>query len=150
MAGQHALYQGIILDHNRNPRNYRAMADATARAEAHNPLCGDWFTVYLKTEDDVIIDASFSGSGCAIAKASASVMTAYLRGKTVAETVDVCARFQALVTASPGAPADPALTGDIAAFCGVREYPVRAKCAMLPWRAALAALEAPHGDQREK
>lgn len=142
MTAEHALYQSIILDHNRNPRNFRVMSDATVKADAHNPLCGDWFTVYLKTDADKIAAVSFSGSGCAISKASASVMTGYLEGKTARECAALCAQFEAFLASAPDAPIDPVLDGDIRAFCGVRDYPLRLKCAMIPWRAVLAALNA--------
>jgi nitrogen fixation NifU-like protein len=135
-----ALYQSIILDHNRRPRNYRELADADRRSEGRNPLCGDEITVWLKMDGDRIEDASFLGSGCAISKASASIMTTAVKGKTRAEASALFDRFHGLVTGSaPARPDDPAL-GSLAAFSGVSRFPVRVKCASLAWHALRAAL----------
>ncbi|HET6701108.1 MAG TPA: SUF system NifU family Fe-S cluster assembly protein [Gemmatimonadaceae bacterium] len=135
-----ALYQSIILDHNRRPRNYRELADADRRSEGRNPLCGDEVTVWLKMDGDRIEDASFLGSGCAISKASASIMTTAVKGKTRAEASALFDRFHDLVTGNASArPEDPAL-GSLAAFSGVSRFPVRVKCASLAWHAMRAAL----------
>lgn len=135
-----ALYQSIILDHNRRPRNFRELTDADRRTEGRNPLCGDELTVWLKMAGDRIEDVSFIGSGCAISKASASIMTTTVKGKTRAEAVALFERFHDLVTGRPSAqPDDPAL-GQLAAFSGVSRFPVRVKCASLAWHALRAAL----------
>jgi len=114
MSDLSELYQDMILDHNRSPRNFRAMPDATALAHGHNPLCGDNVTIYVKLEGERIVDVSFEGSGCAISKASASMMTAELKGKT---------------------------RGKLAVLSGVSEFPARVKCASLPWHTVHTALE---------
>jgi nitrogen fixation NifU-like protein len=134
------LYQQVILDHNRKPRNFRKLVESTQRAEGVNPLCGDNMQVELRVEDGVIRDIAFQGSGCAISKASASMMTADLRGKTVAEAQDTFGRFHAMVTGVSGL-ADPTdALGKLAVFAGVREFPSRVKCATLPWHTVRAAL----------
>ena len=133
------LYQSIILDHNRAPRNFRPMDGKARSAEGRNPLCGDQLTVWLRVEGDRIEDASFVGQGCAISKASASVMTAAVKGKTRVEAEALFARFHELVTGhGPGAAAAP--RDSIAAFAGVSRFPVRVKCASLAWHAMRAAL----------
>jgi nitrogen fixation NifU-like protein len=135
-----ALYQSIILDHNRRPRNFREMLDADRRAAGQNPLCGDEMTLWVKLRDDRIEDVSFVGTGCAISKASASIMTTAVKGKTQPEAVALFERFHDLVTRGPSAqPDDPSL-GSLAAFSGVSRFPVRVKCASLPWHALRAAL----------
>jgi nitrogen fixation protein NifU and related proteins len=145
MIGSRAtLYQDLILDHNRAPRNYRVMADANRRMEGHNPLCGDRLTVWLKLEDDQILDVSFQGSGCAISRASASLMTVAVAGKTKTEAKNLFDRFRQLVTGSLE-PNDDRSLGKLAAFAGVSEFPSRIKCASLPWHALRAALEQPEG-----
>ena len=128
-----ALYEQAILDHNKNPCNFRAMADASCKAEGYNPLCGDEFTVYLRLEDDHIVDVSFEGCGCAISKSSASVMTTMLKGKTRQQAEYLFVDFHQMVAAEPGTPFEAAKLGKLAVFAGVREYPVRLKCATLPW-----------------
>ena len=134
------LYQEVILDHNRNPRNFRALPDANRRAEGDNPLCGDHFTVFLKLDNEVIRDVSFQGAGCAISKASASLMTEQLKGKTVAEARRCFAQFQRLLaTGQPGA--DEEALGSLCALGGVHKFPMRVKCAILSWHALLAALD---------
>jgi nitrogen fixation NifU-like protein len=136
-----ALYQSIILDHNRRPRNFRELADADRRSEGRNPMCGDELTVWLKMDGDRIEDVSFVGSGCAISKASASIMTTTVKGKTREEASALFERFHDLVTGSPAAhPEDPTL-GSLAAFSGVSRFPVRVKCASLAWHALRAALK---------
>ena len=133
------LYQEVILDHNKRPRNFRALEDGR-KAEGYNPLCGDRFTVYLRMEDSVIKDTSFQGSGCAISKASASLMTESVKGKTLAEAEALFDRFQRMVTAPPDLPVED--LGRLSVFAGVRQFPVRVKCASLAWHALRAALEA--------
>jgi nitrogen fixation NifU-like protein len=137
------LYQTTILDHNKKPRNFRVPAAANREARGNNPLCGDQLTVYLELEDGVVKDAAFQGSGCAISKSSASLMTEAVKGKALAELDALFERFHALVTSSPAVPADTDGLGKLAVFSGVREYPVRVKCATLPWHTLRAAA---HGD----
>ncbi len=139
------LYQELILDHSKRPRNLRALPGANRRAEGHNPLCGDRAKVYLLVEDDVVRDLSFEGSGCSISTASASMMTDALKGKTVAETKALFERFHELVTADPSkAAAASAELGKLAVFAGVHEFPMRVKCASLAWHTMKAALEGGH------
>jgi len=133
------LYQEVILDHNKKPRNFQKLADANRIAEGFNPLCGDQIQLYVKLEDGVIRDIGFQGSGCAISKASASLMTSTLKGKTSAEADELFERFHRLVTGD--AAADAAELGKLAVFSGVREFPVRVKCASLAWHTLRAALE---------
>lgn len=136
------LYQDLILDHNRAPRNFRSMENANRRVEGNNPLCGDRLTVWLQMEGDRIVDAAFQGSGCAISRASASLMTMAVKGKTKAEAQELFERFRRLVTGSV-TPADAQLLGKLAAFGGVSEFPARVKCASLSWHALRAALDQP-------
>ena len=133
------LYQEVILDHNKRPRNFRALEDGR-KAEGYNPLCGDRFTVYLRMEDSVIKDTSFQGSGCAISKASASLMTESVKGKTLAEAEALFERFHRMVTAPPDLPVED--LGRLSVFAGVRQFPVRVKCASLAWHTLRAAVEA--------
>ena len=133
------LYQEVILDHNKRPRNFRALEDGR-KAEGYNPLCGDRFTVYLRMEDSVIKDTSFQGSGCAISKASASLMTESVKGKTLAQAEALFDRFQRMVTAPPDLPVED--LGRLSVFAGVRQFPVRVKCASLAWHTLRAAVEA--------
>ena len=139
MSDLQELYQEVILDHNRRPRNFRVLEEGR-KAEGYNPLCGDRLTVYLRVEDDVIKDATFQGSGCAISKASASIMTDLVKGKTVAEAEKLFERFHSAVTAPADAPVED--LGKLSALTGVRQFPVRVKCAMLAWYALRAAAEA--------
>ena len=142
MADPKALYQEVILDHNRKPRNYGALEHASHHAEGHNPLCGDRATVYLRVEDDVVREASFEGSGCSISTASASMMTDALRGKTLGEVRHMFESFHELVTADPSKTQTAAAElGKLAAFAGVHEFPMRVKCASLAWHTMKAALE---------
>lgn|SRR5690348_5665056 len=134
------LYQDVILEHSKVPRNYRELAGADRHAEGYNPLCGDRFTVYLKMEGDIIRDVAFQGSGCAISKASASMMTQSVKGKTKEEAVAIFDRFHKLVTGRAAAPEGQDL-GKLSVFSGVSEYPVRVKCATLAWHTLRAALE---------
>ena len=135
------LYQSIILDHNRRPQNFRAMPDATGHAEGVNPMCGDQLTVWLKLDGDRVADVSFQGSGCAISKASASLMTQAVRGKTREEATALFEKFHGLVTGR-GTGDD---LGSLKAFSGVSRFPLRVKCASLAWHAMKSALagEAP-------
>jgi nitrogen fixation NifU-like protein len=135
------LYQELILDHNKKPRNRRAMADATADADGFNPLCGDKIHVFVKIEDGRIADVSFDGIGCAISTASASLMTTTLKGKTLAEAREIFERFHEMVTGEPGAPVDGNALGKLAVFQGVCEFPVRVKCATLAWHTLKAAID---------
>ena len=158
------LYQSVILDHNRRPRNHREMETADARAEGKNPLCGDQVTVWLRMEGDTIADVSFKGVGCAISRASASIMTTMVKGRTIAESEALFERFHGLVTgrrdiasdeatvgsgrgsATParadavGAPASTEELGSLAVFSGVSRFPVRVKCASLSWHTLRSAL----------
>jgi nitrogen fixation NifU-like protein len=134
------LYQDVILEHCKAPRNYRELAAANHKAEGFNPLCGDHFTVYVDLEGDRIRDIAFQGSGCAISKASASMMTQSLKGKTRADAEDLFKRFHRLVTGQEDNGNKTEL-GKLAVFSGVSEFPVRVKCATLAWHALHAALE---------
>jgi len=142
MADLRELYQEVILDHNRRPHNFRVPENANRKAEGYNPLCGDQITVYLRLNGNVIEDAAFQGSACAIAKASASLMTDTLKGKTLEEAEALFQRFHELVTSPPDTPVDPEPFGKLAVFSGVREYPARVKCASLAWHTLRAAMEA--------
>jgi nitrogen fixation protein NifU and related proteins len=136
------LYQDLILDHNRTPRNYRQIENANRKAEGHNPLCGDKLTLWLRMDGDVIEDVAFQGSGCAISRASASLMTVAVKGKRKAEAEQLFEQFRRLITGTLQADQEPSL-GKLAAFAGVAEYPVRVKCAGLSWHALRAALDRP-------
>lgn len=134
------LYQEVILDHNRRPRNFRALDEASRRQEGYNPLCGDRLTLYVKVDGDRIADVAFQGSGCAISKASASLMTEAVKGKTVEEARALFGKFHEMVTSPPDSPAEG--LGKLSVFSGVREYPTRVKCASLAWHTLKAAVEA--------
>jgi nitrogen fixation protein NifU and related proteins len=135
------LYQEVILDHSKHPRNFRKPEGANRHAEGYNPLCGDKVTVYLAIGDGRVQDAAFQGSGCAISTASASMMTERLRGQTVEDAEALFARFHELLT-SPDVPPTPAPElGKLAAFAGVREFPMRVKCATLAWHTLRRALD---------
>lgn len=134
------LYQEVILDHNRHPRNRGRLDDPTGQAAGHNPLCGDEVTVTLRTEGGLVRDIAFEGQGCAISTASASLMTEAVKGKTVAEAEGIFREFQQMVTETGAATEHPEL-GDLEVLAGVREYPVRIKCATLPWHTLHAALQ---------
>jgi len=136
------LYQQVILDHNRNPRNFKELPAATAKVEGYNPLCGDHYTIFLELDGDVIRDVAFTGSGCAISKASASVMSSTVKGKTAAEADELFETFHKLVTGD-GSGLDAAELGRLAAFSGVSEFPARVKCATLAWHTLRSAL---HGE----
>jgi nitrogen fixation NifU-like protein len=134
------LYQQVILDHNRKPRNFRAVPDANRTAEGVNPLCGDQIRLTLQVEDGVIRDVGFQGSGCAISRAAASMMTAGVKGRTEAEAEDLFGRFHAFLTGDTDDPGVASALGKLAVFAGVREFPSRIKCATLPWHTLHAAL----------
>ena len=142
MASLSALYQDLILDHNRAPQNFRPMKDANRRVEGVNPLCGDRLTVWLRVEDGVIKDATFLGSGCAISKASASLMTSAVKGKTREEAEALFDRFRRLVSGSMEQ-AEAESLGKLVVFSGLSEFPIRVKCASLSWHALKAALNEP-------
>jgi nitrogen fixation protein NifU and related proteins len=129
------LYQQVILDHNRNPRNFRKVEGANRHAEGYNPLCGDRISLQVRVDDDVIRDVGFQGSGCAISKAAASLMTTAVHGKTTAEANELFTAFHDMLTGAGIAP------GKLAVFSGVKAFPARVKCANLPWHALRAALE---------
>jgi nitrogen fixation NifU-like protein len=133
------LYQEVVLDHGKRPRNFGPLEGATHQAEGLNPLCGDHFKVYAKVEGGTVREARFEGSGCAISKASASVMTGIVKGKTPAEIDALFERFHLLVTEGPR-PGDEDALGKLAVFGGVHDYPTRVKCASLAWHALRAAL----------
>jgi nitrogen fixation NifU-like protein len=133
------LYQEVILDHNRRPRNFHALPGASHTAEGYNPLCGDRLTLYLKLTGDVISDVAFEGTGCAISKASASMMTDALKGQTVAGGKALFERFHRMVTTPPDQAVED--MGKLSSLAGVRQFPVRVKCASLAWHTFKAALE---------
>jgi nitrogen fixation NifU-like protein len=140
MSDLRELYQQVILDHHKKPRNFHKLPQGNRTAEGFNPLCGDRISLYLRIENGVVQEVGFEGSGCAISTASASMMTESLKGKTEAEVVRLFDRFHDLVTGkSPAADADQ--LGKLAVFSGVRDYPVRVKCATLAWHTLRAALE---------
>jgi len=135
------LYQEVILDHNKNPRNFRIMTDATSVVDGYNPLCGDHYTIYLKIADDEVKEISFQGSGCAISKASASLMSTVLKGKTKAEAENLFDQFHRLVTGELGTVSNSEELGRLKAFEGVSEFPARVKCAILAWHTVHSALQ---------
>jgi nitrogen fixation NifU-like protein len=135
------LYQEVILDHNKRPRNFRVMENADHRADGHNPLCGDRVTVFVRLTGDRIEDVSFQGSGCAISKASASLMTDSVKGQSLGQVDALFHDFQSMVTAAPDSDAVADNLGKLAVFAGVREFPSRVKCASLAWHALRAALK---------
>jgi nitrogen fixation protein NifU and related proteins len=141
MTDLDSLYQDVILDHNKSPHNFRKLGDANRRADGYNPLCGDHYTVYLRVRDGIIEEASFEGSGCAISKASASVMSSLLKGKSEDEANGLIDLFQNLVTGRIDPMEDADRLGKLAAFGGVSEYPARVKCASLAWHTLRAAIE---------
>jgi nitrogen fixation protein NifU and related proteins len=137
MSDLRDLYQQVILDHNRKPRNFRRIAGANRTAEGYNPLCGDRITVELTVEDGIVKDAAFQGAGCAISRAAASMMTASVIGKPEREVDALFHRVHAMLTGANGVAAE---VGKLAVFAGVREFPSRIKCATLPWHTLQAAL----------
>jgi nitrogen fixation NifU-like protein len=134
------LYQQVILDHNKKPRNFRKLETANRHADGFNPLCGDQLTVYMQLEDERIADVSFEGSGCAISKASASMMTQSVKGKTRAEVETLFSEFHRMVTGELDEATTPNNLGRLTIFAGVREFPARVKCASLSWHTLHAAL----------
>ncbi len=138
------LYQEVVLDHGKRPRNFGPLEGATHRAEGLNPLCGDHLTVHARVEGGVVREARFEGSGCAISKASASVMTGVVKGKSEEEVERLFEKFHALVTEGPAAAGDLEALGKLAVFAGVHEFPTRVKCASLAWHTLRAAI---HGGQ---
>ena len=141
MSDLRELYQEVILDHNRHPHNFRELAGADRHADGHNPLCGDRLGVYVNLDGDKIVDVSFMGSGCAISKASASLMTDAVMGKTLDEARQLFEQFLNLVTNDA---ADGEELGKLAVFAGVRDYPTRVKCASLAWHTLRAAVDDRH------
>ncbi len=141
MSDLRELYQEVILDHSKHPKNYHKMEDATHTAEGFNPLCGDHFYLYLKVGDGVIKDISFEGAGCAISKASASIMTSIVKGKTIEEAEKIFKDFHLFVTGKADKSFDPNSLGKLAVFSGVSEFPVRVKCATLAWHTLINAVK---------
>ena len=138
MSDLRELYQQVILDHNKNPRNFKELPNATRKVDGYNPLCGDHYTVFLEIDGDTIKDISFTGNGCAISKSSASVMTSSVKGKSAVEARKMFDTFHKLVTGETMPDAD---LGRLAAFSGVSEFPARVKCASLAWHTLHSALE---------
>lgn len=134
------LYQQVILDHNKKPRNFRKPETANYSAEGYNPLCGDHLTVYMNLEDDSVKDVGFEGSGCAISKASASMMTQAVKGKSKEQAENLFKEFHSMVTGELDEETEENSLGNLKIFAGVREFPVRVKCATLPWHTMHAAL----------
>jgi nitrogen fixation protein NifU and related proteins len=143
MSDLRELYQEVILDHNKRPRNFGALPGANHRAEGHNPLCGDRLTLHVDVEGGIIRDLRFEGAGCAISRASASLMTDAVKGKPVAEAEQLFEEFHQMVTSGVTGDVEAAL-GKLAVFCGVREFPARVKCASLAWHTLHAALDERH------
>lgn len=140
-ADTSTLYSDVVLEHRRRPRNFVAL-DAGRRAEASNPLCGDRLTVYVRMEGDTIAEAAFQGFGCAVAIASASLMTEAIKGRSLEDALALCDRFERMIAGAPDAAVDD--VGDLRALAGVRRYPVRVKCATLPWQAFRAVAAGRH------
>jgi nitrogen fixation NifU-like protein len=138
MSELNELYQEVILDHNRRPHNFRVIDPASAKQEGYNPLCGDRLTLYLTLDGDVIRDVAFQGSGCAISKASASLMTDALKGKKVSEARALFEQFHSMITSDPGSPITD--LGKLSVLAGVRDFPTRVKCASLAWHTMKAAV----------
>jgi nitrogen fixation NifU-like protein len=148
MSNLDALYQELILEHNRRPRNFRTMENADRVVESHNPLCGDALTLWLKLEGDRVADASFQGSGCAISRASASLMTEAVKGKTRSEAEELFTQFHELVTGKLDVETNPAVKknlGSLRALGGVSRFPIRVKCASMAWHALRSALSGSGG-----
>lgn len=139
MSDLRELYQEVILDHYRKPRNFHRMEDAHLHAEGHNPVCGDNITVYLKMDGEAVKDVSFEGAGCAICTASASLMTESVKGKTSRDVIELFNKFHLLLTSESDRP--PTNLGKLEVFSGVREFPIRVKCATLAWHTLRAAIE---------
>ncbi len=144
MSELNDLYQEVILDHNKNPRNFREITTANFKADGNNPLCGDALRVYVEMEDERVKDVAFKGSGCAISKASASMMTQVVKGKTKEETDKMFTEFRQMVTGELDEETEENSLGKLKIFAGVREFPARVKCASLSWHTVHAAL---HGEE---
>jgi nitrogen fixation NifU-like protein len=140
MSNLEALYQEVILDHNRKPRNFREMENADRRIEGRNPLCGDEITLWVKLDGDTVADVSFKGTGCAVSKSSASLMTSSVKGKTVDETLALFDRFHQMITGKL-ADGERQKMGSLAALGGVARFPIRVKCASLAWHALKSAVQ---------
>ena len=138
------LYQEVILDHNRRPRNWGALPDATRSAEGYNPLCGDRLKLHVKIDNNRLVGVSFEGSGCAISKASASLMTDAIKGRTLDEAMDLFDRVHIMLTTPVDQPVDEESVGKLAVLSGVREFPTRVKCASLAWHTLKSALSDSH------
>ena len=141
MSDLQDLYQDIVIDHNSRPRNFRKPASVTRSVEGYNPLCGDRYTLYVKVDGDQISDIGFEGSGCAISKASTSMMTEAVKGRPAEAAEELFHSFQKMLTRPPGADFDPDEVGDLEALSGVNQYPARVKCAILSWHTLHAALK---------
>ena len=141
MSDLQDLYQDIVIDHNSRPRNFRKPQDVTRSVEGYNPLCGDRYTLHVKVDGELISDIGFEGSGCAISKASTSMMTEAVKGRPRERATDLFDSFQKMLVRPPGAEFDPDEVGDLEALSGVNEYPARVKCAVLSWHTLRAALE---------
>ena len=141
MSDLRDLYQDVILEHSKAPRNFKVLPGADHKAEGFNPLCGDRFTIYVTLAGDAIQDVSFQGAGCAISKASASMMTQSVKGKTLAEAEKIFARFHDMVTGHKPSSEEETELGKLTVFSGVSEFPVRVKCATLAWHTLNAAIE---------
>ncbi|MDX1252167.1 MAG: SUF system NifU family Fe-S cluster assembly protein [Gammaproteobacteria bacterium] len=150
MVDPRALYQEVILDHNKKPRNYGVLEDANRKAEGHNPVCGDHITVYLHVEGGQVQGVSFEGHSCAICKASASMMTTQVKGKSVAEAETLVQEFRDMITGKLDIGNQPHHLGRLTVFSGVRELPSRVKCAVLPWHTLHAAFAAQESVSTEK
>ena len=140
------LYQEIVMDHNRRPRNFGSLADSTSSSEGFNPLCGDQVTVFLKVSDEIVEDVSFEGVGCAISKSSASMMTEGVKGKSVEEALIVFQAFRRMLTTTSDQVEDSEILGDLEILKGVSQYPTRIKCATLSWHTLQAALQGSGSD----
>ncbi len=140
------LYQEIVMDHNRRPRNFGSIADSTSSSEGFNPLCGDQVTVFLKVSDEIVEDVSFEGIGCAISKSSASMMTEGVKGKSVEEALIVFQAFRRMLTTTSDQVEDSEILGDLEILKGVSQYPTRIKCATLSWHTLQAALQGSGSD----
>jgi len=140
------LYQEIVMDHNRRPRNFGSMTDSTATSDGFNPLCGDQITLFLKVSEDIVEDISFEGVGCAISKSSASMMTEGVKGKSVEEALTVFEAFREMITAKSDGSKDSEILGDLEILKGVAQYPTRIKCATLSWHTLQAALQGTERD----
>ena len=139
MANLNELYQEILLEHNNRPRNFRVLPDANRQADGYNPLCGDRITLYLRIEDDTIADAAFQGIGCAISRATASMLTQSVKGQTLDHAAELFDNFHTMLTA-PDGEVDYDALGDLEMLAGVAAYPTRIKCAILPWHTLNAAI----------